>query len=426
MTSPQPILQSATSGQLERAVAYNHQELFRQEAIALGGSIIHSEGLMYTTGTTHSASMIPFPQLSAADVGRELDALVAFYLQSPPGGAGCWSLDPTRPEQLGVSLLARGFQPGWRPHWMAIDLQELQTQHPFPTGLSIVRDNDRSLTAIRNLPYARVVVPRTTDAAFPGQWTRMIASIRGKVVGQSVVFLTTGEWGVAGIYHVGVVPQARNKGIGKAVTLAACLHARDMGYRYAVLNSTDIGKPAYRRLGFRTVGDGWTWWMTIERLLARPPEPIEVRLAEAVGLGDVGELDSLRADYPAYDLGRGLTNGMSLVQLAVHCRQPHSAAWLVEGGSGYTALDAWDLGWKDRARQLLRADGRQIQQLYGKEEKSLLHVAAERNDAELAELALSAGSDTHWRDNTWKATPLEWANHFGYTAIARMIQGHLR
>jgi ankyrin repeat protein len=113
---------------------------------------------------------------------------------------------------------------------------------------------------------------------------------------------------------------------------------------------------------------------------------------------------------------------MSLFQLAVHFRQPHAATWLVEGGSGYTVLDAWDLDWKDQARQLLKLDGQQIQQLYGIEEKTLLHVAAERNDAELAELALSAGSDPHWRDKTWKATPLEWANHFGYTTIAQLIR----
>jgi GNAT superfamily N-acetyltransferase len=305
---------------------------------------------------------------------------------------------------------------------MALDLGEVQTHHPSPRGLTIVRDNDRSLIAVRNLPYARVVVPRLSDAAFPGQWVRFVASIRGKVVGQSVVFLTGGEWGVAGVYHVGVVPGARNKGIGKAVTLAACLYARERGYRYAVLNSTEIGKRTYWQLGFHSIGDGWTWWMMIERLLAQPPGPVEVRIAEAVGRGDEAELASIRIEQPAYDLNRALTNGMSLIQLAVHCRQSRAAAWLVEGGSGYTALDAWDLGWKDRARQLLGADRQQIQQLYGKEEKSLLHVAVERNDAELAELALASGSDPHWRDNTWKATPLEWANHFGYTAIARLIQ----
>ncbi|HLX67460.1 MAG TPA: hypothetical protein VKR41_10705, partial [Puia sp.] len=170
--TPPPIMHSATSEQLEQAVAYNHQELFRQEAIALGGDIIRSEGLFYTTGTAHTASMIAFPELTAGSAGHELDALVSFYLRHPPGGAGCWSLDPSRPADLGVRLLARGFQPGWRPHWMALELSEIQTQHAFPNGLTIVRDNDRSLTAVPNLPYSRVVVPRAADAAFPGQWAR--------------------------------------------------------------------------------------------------------------------------------------------------------------------------------------------------------------------------------------------------------------
>ena len=100
MSSPS-ILQSATSEQLEQAVAFNHQELFRQEAIALGGDIVLSEGLFYTTGTPHSASMIAFPDLTAGNAGRQLDALVSFYLDHPPGGAGCWSLEPSRPADLG-------------------------------------------------------------------------------------------------------------------------------------------------------------------------------------------------------------------------------------------------------------------------------------------------------------------------------------
>ena len=420
------IMQSATPAELEQAVANNHKELFWQESIALGGHMLSADGLSWTTGTPHSASMIAFPELAAENAGSRLDELLSFYLRYPPGGAGCWSLDPPRPADLGVSLLARGFEPGWRPHWMALDLLQAQTNRPLPKGLTIVPDSDSSLTAVRNLPYARVVVPLRSHAEFPGQWVRFVASIRGKVVGQSVVFLTSGQWGVAGIYHVGVVPGARNKGIGKAVTLAACLYARDKGYRYAVLNSTDAGKRTYNGLGFSAVGDGWTWWMMIERLLSSPPMAAEIRLAEAIGRGDDSELAVLRADLTKDDLNRTLTNGMSLMQLAVHCRQPGAAEWLLAGGAFYTVLDAWDLGWKDRARQLLQTDRRQITRQYGKEEKSLLHVAAERNDGELAQLALSAGPDLQWRDNTWKATALEWANHFGYAEIARMIQERKR
>lgn len=425
MDSP-TILQHAAPPELEQAVAYNHKELFRQEAIALGGDVIVSGGLSWTTGTPYSSSMIAFPDLSADDTGSRLDELLSFYLNHPPRGAGCWSLDPPRPADLGVSLLARGFQPGWRPHWMALDLLQVQTGHASPKGLSIVTNNDISLAAIKHLPYAQVVVPRPSSAAFPGQWARFIASIRGRIVGHSVVFLSTGEWGVAGIYHVGVLPRDRHKGIGKAVTLAACLYAREKGYRYAVLNSTDAGKKTYQQLGFSTIGDGWTWWMVTDRLMARPPSPEEVRLAEAIGRADMDTLSALQPPHKpqGFDLNRPLTNGMTLMQLAVHCHQPLSAEWLLDGGAAYTVLDAWDLGWEDRARQLLRKAPAQINQLYGEGNLSLLHIATERNDEELVRLALSAGPDLRLKDKNWNATALDWAKHLGHHNIASLIGQH--
>jgi GNAT superfamily N-acetyltransferase len=419
MTEP-TILQNATPQQLEQAVAYNHKELFRQEAIALGGDMLTNGGLDWTTGTAYSASMVAFPDLSAETAGTRLDELLSFYLLHPPRGAGCWSLDPPRPTDLGVRLLARGFQPGWRPHWMALDLHDTQTHHPSPKGLEIVANKDIHLAAVRGLPYAQVVVPLVSSAAFPGQWVRFVASLHGRVVGHSVVFLTTGEWGVAGIYHVGVVPRARHKGIGKAITLAACHYARERGYRYAVLNSTEAGKRTYGQLGFSTVGDGLTWWLIVDRLLARPPTPAAVRLAEAIGQGDLTELSAMRLE----DLDRPLTNGMTLMQLAVHCRQPLAAEWLLEGGATCSVLDAWDLQWKDRARQLLRSTPAHVNQFYGEGNKTLLHIAAERNDEELALLALSAGPDLRLKDETWQSTALDWAKHFGHLNIARLIGQH--
>jgi GNAT superfamily N-acetyltransferase len=419
MTSP-TILQSAGPAELEQAVADNHKELFRQESLALGGNLITDGGLCWTTGTPESSSMIAFPDLTTENASGLLDNLVNFYLRYPPRGSGCWSLDPSRPPDLGVRLMARGWGPGWRPHWMGLDLEQLQTQHPFPKSLSIVRDNDRSVTSVTHLPYARVVTPLPSDAAFPGQWMRFIASHRGKVVGQSVVFMTTGPFGVAGIYHVGVVPRARGKGIGKAVTLAACLYARQKGYRYAVLNSTHAGRHPYGQLGFSTIGQGWTWWLTIDNLLTHPPDIRTVGLAEAIGLGNGTALDQLTLLYTPEELNQPLTNGMTPMQLAVHCRQLSAAEWLLNGGANYTALDAWDLGWKDRARQLLQNKPGHIDRLYG-EGATLLHIAAERNDGELAELALSAKPDLHVKDKNYKATPLDWARHFGHTDIMRLI-----
>jgi ribosomal protein S18 acetylase RimI-like enzyme len=416
----------ASPQQLERAAAINHTALFKQEAAVLGGSVITSGDLLWTSGTLQSPSMVPFPELSPESAAGQLDEMMAFYLRHPPKGAGCWSLDPASPVDLGIRLLARGFQPGWRPRWMGLDLRQVQTHHPTPRGLSIVADNHLSLDHIKGLPYAQVVVPAPKAAELEGQWMRFIARWKGKVVGHSVVFLSTGPFGAAGIYHVGVVPRARRVGIGKAVTLAACLYAREKGYRYAVLNSTDAGRRTYEQLGFVTVGEGWTWWLVTQRLLSDPPSPKRVLLAEAIGRGDAESLERYRRLYDAAALNQPMTNGMTLMQLAVHCRQPLAAEWLLAGGAAVTVLDAWDLGWKDRARQLLSADRASVNQRYGEWAKTLLHFAAERNDGELASLALSADPDLELKDTAYQGTALGWAQYLGHRDIAEMIATHRR
>jgi GNAT superfamily N-acetyltransferase len=418
------LLQDANPRDLERAAALNHKVLFRQEAAALGGSVFTADGLEWTSGSPQVPSMVAFPELEAGEAGERLDELMAWYLLHPPKGAGCWSLDPPQPSDLGVRLLARGFQPGWRPRWMALDLRSQPSQYPSPRGLSIAADNTNALDHVRDLPYAQVIVPDPRIAELPGQWTRFVARLRGKIVAHSVVFLSTGPYGAAGIYHVGVVPGARHQGIGKAVTVAACLYAKEKGYRYAVLNSTDQGRRTYEHLGFTTVGEGWTWWLLTDRLLAHPPSPKEVLLAEAIGRGDMSALNQLRLAYTGTELDRPLANRMSLMQLAVHCGQVGAAGWLADCGATYTVLDAWDLGWKEQAKQRLLEQPKAVNLAYGEWDKTLLHFAAERNDVELTRLALSAAPDLGLKDKAYQGTPFDWARHFGHSAVADLIASH--
>jgi GNAT superfamily N-acetyltransferase len=416
------LLQDATPQQLEQAAALNHTALFRKEAVTLGGRILSREGLEWTSGSAQVPSMIAFPSLSPERAGELLDELIAFYLRHPPKGAGCWSLDPPAPGDLGLRLLARGFQPGWRPRWMGLDLGQVRTGHDSPEGLTIVRDNTVSLERVRDLPYAHVIMPAVQMAEIPGQWTRFVARWQGRIVGHSVVYLSTGPYGAAGIYHVGVVPTARRQGIGKAVTLAACLFARDKGYRYAVLNSTDAGQRCYEQLGFTTVGEGCTWWLLTDRLLAHPPAAAETALAEAVGRGDMAALQQLHLTDSLR--GNPLTNGMTLMELASYYHQPAAGEWLADAGAGFTVLDAWDLGWKERAMQLLQEDPGAVNRQYGEWNKTILHIAAERNDEELARLALSATPDLRLKDKAYQSTSLDWARHFGHTGIVRLLEEH--
>ena len=422
----------ASSGyQLEQAAAFNHRELFRLSALAAGGEVQDREGVTWTDAGPEGEPMIAFPTLTDERAGAQLDEIVAYYLRHIPRHlVGCWSLEPPRPRDLGARLLARGFQPGWRPCWMALDLERVRADHPQPPGLVVRADSETSLQAVQDLPYAGPdAVALNLFRKYPDRARRFVAWLDGRVVGHSAVLFTSGPLGAAGIYDVGVVPEARNQGIGKAVVLAACLYARERGHRYAVLNAT--GRRMYEQLGFEWIGDGWTWWLNVPRLaahLARAGDSamrVEVELAEAVGRGDVLALDRLGATLDAGQLDTPLANEMTLMQLAVHLHQPTAAEWLVTHGAALDVLSAWDLGWRERAARLLADDPSLANRRYGEWKITLLHEAASRGDLALARLALSAKPDLSVQDTAFHSTPLGWARHFERAEIVRLIEEQL-
>ena len=58
---------------------------------------------------------------------------------------------------------------------------------------------------------------------------------------------------------VGVVPEARRRGLGTALTRAACARLRERGARTILLFATDLGRPVYQRLGFEAEGGATAW-----------------------------------------------------------------------------------------------------------------------------------------------------------------------
>ncbi len=59
--------------------------------------------------------------------------------------------------------------------------------------------------------------------------------------------------GAAGIYAVATLEGYRGRGFGAAITHDALARGRDLGYRIATLQSSEMGYAIYRRLGFEDV-----------------------------------------------------------------------------------------------------------------------------------------------------------------------------
>lgn len=419
----------AAAAELVRATAANHRDMFVRGALGSGGRVHHEYGMTWTHSPLDGHITIAFPRLPSRTAGTTLDMLLADCRRHAPREIACWSLTPAYPRDLGARLAARGFEWGWRPHWMALDLSRMRADFPVPAGLRITVEAGEPDWDVDDLPYySRPRRDQGADGQATPTWRgqrrdwRFGAWLNGKIVGHSGVHLTTGRLGVAGIYDVGVVPAARNQGIGRAVSLAACQFAQALGCHWATLNSaTHI----YERLGFVSLGWGQTWFMHSPALTAPPPTPEEVAFAEAVGRGDITALNTLdRQGLLPKDLDTPLTGRHSPMTLAAQAGRPASAEWLAAHGATLEIIQAWDLDWRDRVPQLLAASPELADRCSGDWQMTPLHEAVSRDDLELARLLLAASPDLEIKDTQFHGTPLGWARHFGHTEMIRLLERH--
>ena len=92
-----------------------------------------------------------------------------------------------------------------------------------------------------------------------------LARLDGRPVG-TALSVRAGE--VLGIFNVATIPDARGRGVGRAVTLAALRDGAAAGCTMAVLQSSDMGHSVYQRIGFR---DFATYRLYV---LQGPEEPV--------------------------------------------------------------------------------------------------------------------------------------------------------
>lgn len=172
-----------------------------------------------------------------------------------------WLIGPTTmPTDLGARLETYGFLHTENAAGMAVDLQALNEDIPIPAGFTIekVKDSVALKTWFRPFIAGFGIADSFTDpfidlyeCAVFGAGMPLHAYtgwLNGEPVASSSLYYGAG---VAGIYDVATVPEARRQGIGALMTLAPLRDARAMGYRAGILHGSEMGSNVYRRLGFQ-------------------------------------------------------------------------------------------------------------------------------------------------------------------------------
>lgn len=313
---------------------------------------------------------------SRAHLPSRLDALMARAGARRLHRMSCWALEPDR--VLGTLLIARGFEWGWEPWWMAVDLAAV---HDVEVGHDVVAFDRRIDRPQREVPYS-------DGGGDPRAIRHLAVRVAGKTVGHVII----NPWrGVAGIYSMGVAEEHRRQGVGRALTAAACRVGRELGCSHAVLNATPEGAMLYRTVGFVALGEGQTWWLHP----GRRPSARQTRIVETIGLGGVEELAAL--GLSATELEHPIPGAGPPLAVTAFIRRPDVADWILERRP-------------ELASRPIDTRG-----------ATLLHFAAEGNDEELARVALAHGADPEVRDRAHGGTPLGWAKHLGSRALVHLL-----
>jgi GNAT superfamily N-acetyltransferase len=211
-----------------------------------------------------SITRIPFPMFNcvfrARLASRQVDSAVQSVIERARARnvpVLWWTGPQTQPVDLGRYLEASGFIHSGHEPGMAVDLMRLNEDWTIPPGLSIQRvSNAETLKEWCQAFVQGFEMPSfVADAFFDfmshvglGTALPYLGLLNGQPVATSLIAPAAG---VAGVYNVATVPEARHKGIGTLMTGSPLRDARAMGYRVGILNASEMGVGVYRRLGFQ-------------------------------------------------------------------------------------------------------------------------------------------------------------------------------
>lgn len=168
-----------------------------------------------------------------------------------------WTGPNTQPADLGERLEKHGFVSAGESPGMAADLINVKDDLSSPDGLTVQLVDDKdSLKQWCQVLGAGFEMPEfVTDAYMdylslvdPAKALSYLGKVDDQPVAISQVYFGAG---VAGIYCVATIPEARRQGLGAFMTLVPMQEAKKHGYKIAILHASKMGLGVYQSLGFR-------------------------------------------------------------------------------------------------------------------------------------------------------------------------------
>ncbi len=279
---PETILTTPTPTELANAVEENLFALFHaMTGLLPGGEIAETAQLSrhHTFPTNPMFKGVWRARLAGDQADAVIDETIAWFKERNAPYFFWWTGPGTTPADLGARLQAHGLldmaeqqqalaagihqteagAPGMAANLAQLDASVLDKT---PPGFLIKEvSSERELYDFKKVFVETYEIPDWAGQAWVDAtlslglgstpWRIYVGYLDGAPVATNMLFNGAG---VASVYAVATLPAAQRKGIGAAITLKPLLAARDLGYRYGVLFSTEMGQPVYERLGFRLTG----------------------------------------------------------------------------------------------------------------------------------------------------------------------------
>ena len=195
--------------------------------------------------------------LSIEEIDQKIQETIDYFeLKSLPF---YWQVDPqSRPKDLADRLEKAGLERRESPG-MAIEIENLVVPQE-PEGFRY----ERATSPEKIEEYAKLLVKAYgmpefgwdflvdcfTKIGAVEDFQHYIGYLDDKPVGTSSILYAVG---VAGLYNVSTLPEARGKRVGSVMSAVPFADAVDRGYKIGILHSTRMGYNVYRRLGFQEI-----------------------------------------------------------------------------------------------------------------------------------------------------------------------------